>query len=234
MATSISITTSRTDQAAAASYLSETLDRLGCPHAYIGGFAWALLGNRRPTEMNVLIETKNLDMVALRSQLQELSKKFASAGIKLYFVKEPLGDLRGDELVRASKNNVLIETLSAGTLGLPNIAGPVYKVEYGSGISIEILHPGILILTKMKRWYHNLESTRPKTLVKNSSDRRDLDYLVSWLADNKMTIEFELYEGKSKDELLKFVRIYREQVGENELLMEALKTAVKPLDWDLL
>ncbi|KAJ3503264.1 hypothetical protein NLJ89_g8509 [Agrocybe chaxingu] len=191
-------------------------------------------------------------MVALRSQLQELSKQFASAGIKLYFVKvcslssiqnaktsilfhqEPLGDLRDDELVRASKNNVLIETLSAGTLGLPSIAGPVYKVEYESGISIEILHPGILILTKMKRWYHNLESTRPKTTAKNDSDRRDLDFLVWWLADNKMTIEFELYEGKPKNELLKFVRRYREQVGENEPLMDALKTAVKPLDWGLL
>ncbi|KAF9443049.1 hypothetical protein P691DRAFT_713773 [Macrolepiota fuliginosa MF-IS2] len=173
-------------------------------------------------------------MTALRSYLQELSNQFASAGIKLYFVKESLGELSGDKLVRASKDNVLIETLSAGTLGLPSIAGPVYKVEYESGMSIEILHPGILILTKMKRWYHNLESTRPKTVRKNDSDRRDLDFIVFWLADNQMTIEFELYEGKTKDELLKFVRTYREKAGEDEPLTEALKTVVKPVDWDLL
>ena len=98
---------------------------------------------------------------------------------------------------------------------------------------IEILHPSILILTKMKRWYHNLESTRPATVRKNISDRRDLDFLVLWLANNGMTIEFELYEGKPKEELLKFVRKYREKVGENEL-METLKIAMKPLDWDLL
>ena len=38
-------------------------------------------------DIDVLIETKNLNMVALRSQLQELGKHFAAAGIKLYFVK---------------------------------------------------------------------------------------------------------------------------------------------------
>jgi len=145
-----------------------------------------------------------------------------------------LGDLHGDELVRASKHNVLIETLPAGTLGLPSVAGPVYKVDYESRISIEILHPGILILTKMKRWHFNRDSTRPKTVLKNISDRRDLDYLVAWLVDNEMTIEFELYQGKTKDYLLNFVRSYREQVGRDEVLMQALKSAMKPLDWDLL
>ena len=103
-----------------------------------------------------------------------------------------------------------------------------------TNLVIEVLHPGVLILTKMKRWYHNLDSTRPKTMLKNRSDRRDLDYLVSWLVENQMTIEFELYQGKTKDDLLKFVKRYREQVGEDEVLMQALKLATKPLDWDLL
>ena len=100
--------------------------------------------------------------------------------------------------------------------------------------AIHILHPGVLILTKMKRWYHYHDSTRPQTIAKNHSDLRDLHYLVYWLADNKMTIEFELYQGKSKEELLKYVSLYQEKMGQDQNLMEALKMAIKPEDWLLL
>jgi hypothetical protein len=48
----ISITTSRQDQAIAAHALSKLLSELECPHAYIGGFAWSLLGSERPTEIS--------------------------------------------------------------------------------------------------------------------------------------------------------------------------------------
>jgi len=50
---SISITTSRDDQLKAAVLLSESLEVLGSPHAFIGGFAWAVLGSSRLTEMSV-------------------------------------------------------------------------------------------------------------------------------------------------------------------------------------
>ncbi|OBZ66448.1 hypothetical protein A0H81_13668 [Grifola frondosa] len=173
-------------------------------------------------------------MQELRGQLSELNKQFASAGFKFYYVKEPVGDLRDDELVHASRDNVLIETLPAGALGLPVVAGPVFHVEHKSGLVLQILHPGLLILTKMKRWYINRDSTRPKTIAKSSSDRRDLDFLVSWLADKNMTIELDLYKGKSKDELLIYVRLYREKVEDDADLLDALQTAMKPEDWALL
>ncbi|PPR02501.1 hypothetical protein CVT24_002050 [Panaeolus cyanescens] len=223
----IAITTSRNDQATAAAKLSDVLEALGCPHAYIGGFAWALLGN-------VLIEVKNIDIQVLRQQLKELNKQFASAGFKLYFVTEPLGNQTGDEVVRTSKNNVMIETLVAGELGLPKVAGPIHEVTHELGKSIKILHPGVLILTKMKRWFINLESTRPKTVTKTNSDRRDLDYITLWLQENNMTIEFEEYQGKTKEELLVFVRKYREVLAGNTEMEEALKAVIKPMDWDLL
>jgi hypothetical protein len=107
MASSISITTSNDLQAKAASLLSQYLDdELKCPHAYLGGFAWSLLGNKRPTEISpespgtaaeaylfcffhdidVLIETKNLDVPKLRQKLESMDERFASAGIKFYFI----------------------------------------------------------------------------------------------------------------------------------------------------
>lgn len=90
------------------------------------------------------------------------------------------------------------------------------------------------MLTKMKRWYHNRESTRPKTVAKSHSDKRDLDYLVAWLAEKDMTIEFEKYEGKEKEELLKYVRCYLRMFSKDEILMADLVMAVKPDDWRLL
>ena len=37
------------DHLLAAQALSKHLDAMGCHHAYIGGFAWSLLGSMRPT-----------------------------------------------------------------------------------------------------------------------------------------------------------------------------------------
>ena len=49
-----------------------------------------------------------------------------------------------------------------------------------------------------------------------------------------MTIEFEAYQGKTKVELLKYVRYYREKFNQNKDLMEDLKLAMKPDDWELM
>ncbi|KAH9474864.1 hypothetical protein JR316_0013332 [Psilocybe cubensis] len=228
----ISITTSSRDQSTAAESLSQYLEQLNCRHAYIGGFAWALLGSRRPTEINVLVETVNLDIKTLREKLTELNRQFASAGIKLFYVKEPIGDLRDDDLVRASKDNVLIETLKAGTMGLPIVAEPVYVVEHESGRRINILHPGILILTKMKRWSHYHDSDRPKTVIKNKSDQADIEFMLNWLAASEMFIDFEQYQGKSRSDLLGIVRVYRNKFISNTDLMDTLKMVMRPEDWD--
>jgi len=223
------------DHSTAAAYLSTCLQQLGYHHAYIGGFAWALLGSSRSTQdIDVLIEAGDSGMKDLREKLLQLSQQFASVALKFYFVKELKCDLTGEALVRASENNVLIETLSAGSLGLPTVAEPTYRIEHESGMPIEILHPGVLLLTKMKRWYHHRDSTHPKSVAKRNSDKRDLDFMVTWLADNKMTIEFDKYQGKPRDELLRFVQYYWEQIKDDKDLVEDLQKAMKPEDWALL
>ena len=90
------------------------------------------------------------------------------------------------------------------------------------------------MLIKMKRWYYAHDSTQPQTVKKAASDKQDLDFLVSWLAENRMTIEFDLYNSKTKDQLLPYVHCYWENVSDDESLMEDLKNAIKPADWDLL
>ncbi|KAJ7180719.1 hypothetical protein C8R46DRAFT_985749, partial [Mycena filopes] len=239
MAARISITTSKDAQLKAAGALSQALRTLGCPHAYIGGFAWALLGSTRATlDIDVLVEIKDTNLLELRQKLSEFSKQFASsADLKFYFVQEIRGDLSGlsgDELVRASKDNVMIETLQTGTLGLPTVAGPVYDYLDESGAVLSVLHPGVLILTKIKRWARSCDSTRPQTAQKNASDARDLRWLVHWLADHETTIDFDGYAGKTKEELLQFVRLYRSKLAEDTLFCDTLSRAIKPNDWDLL
>ncbi|KAF8802084.1 hypothetical protein BYT27DRAFT_7261206 [Phlegmacium glaucopus] len=160
--------------------------------------------------------------------------QFAEAALKFYYIPEQIGDLRNEELLYASKDNVLIETLPSGMLGLPITAEPVYDILTESGQSIRILHPSVLILTKLKRWSCNYDSTRPKTVLKNKSDQKDISYLLNWLADKEMTVAFEDYKGKTKDDLLVYVRNYRDKFRDDVELIEVLKSVMKPDDWKAL
>ena len=103
----ISISTSRTEQITVAITLSGILTELNLPHAYIGSFAWALLGSDQQTQISFVVYSSiehsfymhdidmllqvddSKDVLALREKLSELNKHFASAasGLKLYYVK---------------------------------------------------------------------------------------------------------------------------------------------------
>ncbi|KAI9061128.1 hypothetical protein FKP32DRAFT_983399 [Trametes sanguinea] len=207
----ISISTNKQDHLAAARALSAIFYKLGVRHAYIGGFAWSLLGSIRPTEdIDVLIQDSNI--LELRERLIDLDPHFVDfAGFKLYYVTQtPDGHLVREQLVRSSTNNVLVETLSAGSLGLPVAIVSTYRaVEAG----IDILHPGVLILTKFKRWSVQHTSTRPKTIRKNSE-----------------RIRFDEYKGKSKPELLAMIRKYHDKYADDVEQMEKLRS-IMPDDW---
>ncbi|KAG7443049.1 uncharacterized protein BT62DRAFT_1009651 [Guyanagaster necrorhizus] len=197
-------------------------------HAYIGGFAWRLLGSERYTEIDILIEIpKNaLDLSTLREKVSEIDKRFMENILKFYFIEDldAFSDDRevtvksspkftGIELLSRSKSNVLIETLSAGTLGLPDSVDHVYNIP-----SLPILHPTILILTKLQRWCQIYKSLRPKTLKKALTDSFDIDYLIGWLSRNGMLIAFDDYEAKNtpKEKLVRYVRTYWEHKDTEE------------------
>jgi hypothetical protein len=52
MTTQITISTSHDRLLEAAQLLSDHLHNLGIDHAYIGGFAWSLLGSQRLTQIS--------------------------------------------------------------------------------------------------------------------------------------------------------------------------------------
>lgn len=100
----------------------------------------------------------------------------------------------------------------------------------GHFIAIRILHPAILILTKFKRWSVSHTSTRPLTIRKVASDRNDIQFLIVWLAERGICIQFELYRGKTKPELLTMVRRFQDKYAEQTELMDHLRS-VMPDDW---
>jgi len=65
------------------------------------------------------------------------------------------------------------------------------------------LHPGVLIITKIKRWVHIAESTRPQSIQKANSDLSDITFLIRWLVSNDQEVDFESYAAiLPKDRLL--------------------------------
>ena len=154
----------------------------------------------------------------------------------------------------AGPHNVLIETLPTGTLGLPQAAEPLYMVRSlwsrcappsfrpclnlpHLATDIPLLHPSVLILTKLKRWYTTLPSTRPKTMLKHRSDEGDIDYMVHWLTRNRLTIQFGEYRGKRGEELMWYVRMYlakKVKNGSGEGFEEKLRCVVERGDWEVL
>jgi hypothetical protein len=150
--------------------------------------------------------------------------------------------------LRRSKDTVLIETLPAGAMGLPQKAEPTYRIPTMDGSSecarrssggalahrrpdIFIMDPSVLILTKLKRWFTTWRdaSTRPKTLRKLHSDEADVVYMLGWLQRNARRIEPGQYIGKSRAELLPLLRGFHVRLeGEDEGL---LRGAMHEQDW---
>ncbi|KAI0089705.1 hypothetical protein BDY19DRAFT_992680 [Irpex rosettiformis] len=214
----ISPSTSHTDHTLAAKLLSEK-----SVVAYL-----LALGQ---TPIPHLDEGQN--MMAIRDRLEEIDGHFTIAGVKLFFVQQPDPQFRNEELERKSKGNVLIETLIAGELGLPTVAGPTYEVP---SHGIRILHPTILILTKLKRWCSDRSSTRPKTISKNRIDRNDITFMITFLAQNSLKIEFNDYTGKPKEELLKMVATFHAKLvdGGEDGTLTKLQVVMYPEDWEVM
>ncbi|CAI7608857.1 hypothetical protein PCG10_008882 [Penicillium crustosum] len=76
--------------------------------------------------------------------------------------------------------------------------------------TIPIVHPSVLILTKIKRWYSVAESTRPQSIRKARGDFEDMRAILHWLAKNNLRIDFTAYPEKPKEELLPCFRKFYE------------------------
>ncbi|KAJ6454593.1 hypothetical protein C8R45DRAFT_1082665 [Mycena sanguinolenta] len=167
---------------------------------------------------------------------------FVGYALKIYYTEvcdSDSVDLPEEEILQHLKShphNVLIETLAAGTLGLPTDLAEVYTPE---GFPyIRILHPKILILTKLGRWRNTVISTRPKTRLRAQSDEEDLVYMIEWLAERDFTIAFDLYKANTRPRasLVKDVRMFWDKrISDcDDVTIGFLKRALAPPDREVI
>ncbi|KAJ8516514.1 hypothetical protein ONZ45_g6181 [Pleurotus djamor] len=127
------------------------------------------------------------------------------------------------------KNNVLVETIAAGTLGLPIIAGPVYHDDQ---YNLKILHPCVLPLTKLSRWTRMRGRTQPMSQLKFRTDGQDILLLIHYLADLDLKLGIADYEGKSRAEMLRLVSTFHDYFKEDEEVCGVLQKVMKVEDWE--
>ncbi|KAI0329296.1 hypothetical protein GY45DRAFT_1253202, partial [Cubamyces sp. BRFM 1775] len=112
--------------------------------------------------------------------------------------------------------------------GLPVAVTSTYRVRE---LRIELLHPAILVLAKLERWFANHASTSRQAKRKATSDRHDIRFLIFWLSENGESIRFHEYHGKTKPEVLAMVRQYHNKYAGDVEQMVKLR-AVMLDDWD--
>ncbi|KAL4254133.1 hypothetical protein AB1N83_012912 [Pleurotus pulmonarius] len=207
-------------QREAACILSSALRDLGYHHAYIGGYAMRLLGSSRTTEdIDVLIKSEKMgEMNHIRAKLIEADPRFANMGVFKLYCQLPDPDAPVPQA--EARTHVLIETLATGNLGLPTAPEPTLQFSTQDlPIELPVLHPSVLILTKLKRWTTIFTSTHPKSRKKAASDFSDIAFLVQWLIQQELFIDFDQYqlsEGKERSVLLNYVRMYWDHLLEGE------------------
>lgn len=203
MAVHISVTSDIQAQRNAAKALSTALDTLEIPHAFIGGFALTQFGStRRSDDIDILVQVVFEDIEDfIRPEVTRVNPHFAQFGEQYYFVPTLVDGLAGEQLVPANKGNVHVDILPIDTLGLPSRIEPamVYREEQEGGLPV--LHPRILILTKLKRWAGIYKHTYPPSILGASADIADLDFLVEWLAYRGIKISIPAYNVEAPERL---------------------------------
>jgi hypothetical protein len=74
-------------------------------------------------------------------------------------------------------------------------------------------------------------------VLKHWSDEGDIDYMVHWLAWNRLMIQFGEYRGKKGEELMRYVRTYLAEKVKNtsrEGVEGRLRGIVERGDWEVL
>ncbi|KPM36268.1 hypothetical protein AK830_g10286 [Neonectria ditissima] len=170
----------------AAACMSAILEKHAIKHAIIGGSAVSFLGHtRRTLDIDVLIDVKNPEET--RGRISQLlidgDSRFSVEHNKLFFT--------------SPQGRIPIETLPIGHIGLPR---QLLVIRPGDG-TVPVLHPAVLILTKIKRCVHLIHSTRPQSVTKFHSDVSDINFLMKWLVENEKKVDFVGYQSANVDKL---------------------------------
>ncbi|KAJ5790130.1 uncharacterized protein N7518_007141 [Penicillium psychrosexuale] len=212
---------------ATAKVVTSALTHNNCRHGFIGGYAVSLVGGLRITDdVDLLVDA---DPANIRELLLQVSGFQLTRANNLVF-------MRGKDVVK-------VEILRGGNtrqMKLPDAnTVPLHysslRNVHDSDTGIPIVHPSVLVLTKLKRWAPIAESTRPKSVIKARGDFEDITAILDWLVGNNLRIDFTAYPEKPKEELLPYFRKLYEIHSESRSLLQATMKAPHPqLDsWEI-
>ncbi|KAJ6137931.1 hypothetical protein N7471_004417 [Penicillium samsonianum] len=164
---------------AAATTLTNILRNESISHIFIGGYATGLLGGGRVTEDIDLIVDRNC-----RGLLLQCPNITESADNRLVYHHH------------GTKVHIDMEIMGAAPWAPNPRTTRVYTVAPADcprrqlNSMVPILHPSILLLTKLLPWKEADEATRVARHMRKRTDLMDIRTILQWLVDKKSRIDF--------------------------------------------
>ncbi|KAJ5503709.1 hypothetical protein N7463_006583 [Penicillium fimorum] len=159
---------------AAASQLAHALREVGISHVFLGGYAAGLVGSWRIT--------KEIDVVTERSpalSLKEVPQFTWSSDERCWEYQDSDTDV-----------SISMLALDSGPWNFPSPRGterftvkPKDLPMRSIYAKIDILHPSVLILTKLKAWYAADVSRNPSAHMRTRAHFVDIMATLQWLSD---------------------------------------------------
>lgn len=239
----------------AATALTGILTRHNIPHAFIGGFAFNLLGTSRSTlDIDVIVgdsafspasgpssqktstPTKTPEPIhQIRQLLADSDERFSLVGSGL--IPKLVFTAQTEEKESNSPVQIPVETLRAGSLGLPQHINQITIVR-----GIPILPPRFLPLTKIKRCTNFLGSDRPKSVERFRSDEGDIKHLLKWLVEETERVDIKGYcqsgggtrvvdDNSLIRKVGQLVQFWKEKGDEEKETVAGLQRAMEEEDW---
>ncbi|EGD97450.1 hypothetical protein TESG_04859 [Trichophyton tonsurans CBS 112818] len=170
----------------AALAVTEVLSHNGVKHGFFGSYAVAVFGGERLThDVDIIVGE---DVKAVRQQLLAGDENFYMTDAnKLKF--RPGQDVE-----------VVVELLPGGKdqpIKLPDNYQH-YPDHPAEPAQLPFLHPGVLVLTKLKRWMHISDSTRPASIARTANDMQDIKTILGWLIGHRLKVNFDMHPEKKR------------------------------------
>ncbi|KAJ5813698.1 uncharacterized protein N7503_000448 [Penicillium pulvis] len=201
----------------AAQHLSYLLHSQGVSHAYIGSYATDLVGgNCAVPDLDLLVSR---DPAKVRKQLLEDDQFWLNSQNELLY--RGLDSDIGIDLFRGGgDDDVRLPDVRLVPRSSVDPSNDRKKVQS----DCPFLHPSVLLLTKITPWYCVDEPIHSPRMQRAMKDFEHIKFILKWLADRRVLIDFNAFPQKPKEEHLTILRALNEASKDVEPLLRAALT----------
>ncbi|KAJ6187219.1 hypothetical protein N7519_002127 [Penicillium mononematosum] len=186
---------------AAATTLTNILRNEKISHIFIGGYATGLLGGARVTEDIDLVVDRDCRSLLLQypniTESEDKRLVYRYHGTNVYIDMETMGTAPWAPNPRTAR----VHTVA-----------PVDCPQRRLHTMVPILHPSILLLTKLLPWKEADQATRVARYMRARTDLMDIWTILQWLVDKGSRIDFSGLPGIPRGKLMRLLgRLYRSE-----------------------